>query len=132
MIIGIGNDIVSVMDIKQSITKSKRFLERTFCFSEQEYSENKPNKYQRYAGCFAVKEAVMKALGTRWNKGVQWKQIEVRHETSGKPLVELHQQAKKQAELLQVKTIHISLSHTEQYATAVAILEDNYQQIINP
>lgn len=123
MIIGIGNDVVSVMDIKQSITDGKRFLERVFCSSEQEYAENKPNKYQHYAGCFAVKEAIMKALGTGWNEGIQWKHIEVKHETSGKPLIELHHQAKKQAELLQVKTIHISLSHAEQYATAVVILE---------
>jgi phosphopantetheine--protein transferase-like protein len=60
MIVGIGNYIVSVMDIEQSSTNSKRFLERVFCSSEQEYSENKPDKYQHYAGCFAVKEAVMK------------------------------------------------------------------------
>jgi holo-[acyl-carrier protein] synthase len=123
MIIGIGNDIVSVKDIEQSIGDSKRFLERTFCPSEQEYAENKPNKYQHYAGCFAAKEAVMKALGTGWNEGIQWKQIEVKHETSGKPRIELHDQAKKQAELLQVKTIYVSLSHIEQYATAVVILE---------
>ena len=123
MIISIGNDIVSVMDIKQAVTSNKRFLERVFCSLEQEYSENKPNKYQHYAGCFAAKEAVMKALGTGWNEGIQWKHIEVKHETSGKPLVELHHQAKKQAESLQVKIIHLSLSHTEQYAAAVAILE---------
>jgi phosphopantetheinyl transferase (holo-ACP synthase) len=47
----------------------------------------------------------------------------VKHETSGKPVVELHHQAKKQAESLQVKTIYVSLSHTEQYAAAIAILE---------
>jgi holo-[acyl-carrier protein] synthase len=123
MIIGMGNDIVSVVDVKQSILGSERFLERVFCASEQEYSENKPDRYRHYAGCFAVKEAVMKALGTGWNEGVQWKQIEVRHETSGKPRVELHGQAKKRAESLQAGTIHVSLSHTEEYATAVAILE---------
>ena len=123
MIIGIGNDIVSVPDIEQSINNSWRFVERVFSQNEQDYSENKLNKYQRYAGYFAVKEAVMKALGTGWNEGVQWKHIEVKHDPSGRPQVELHQEAKKQAELLQVKTIHISLSHTEQYATAIAILE---------
>lgn len=124
MIIGIGNDIVSVMDIKQSIEDSPQFLERVFSLSEQNYSENKPNKYQHYAGCFAAKEAVMKALGTGWNEGVQWKQIEVKHEISGKPQIELHDEAKKKAESLQVKTIYISLSHTEQYATAFVILEE--------
>ena len=114
---------MSVVDIKQSITDSKRFLERVFCIAEQEYAENKPIKYQHYAGFFAAKEAVMKALGTGWNEEIQWEHIEIRHETSGKPWIELHHQAKKQAELMQVKTIHISLSHTEQYATAVVVLE---------
>jgi len=123
MIIGIGNDIVEVMDIKQSITNSERFLERVFCSSEQKYCEDKLNKYERYAGCFAAKEAVMKALGTGWNNGVQWKHIEVKHETSGKPFIELHHEAKKQADSLQALKIHLSLSHTEQYATAVVILE---------
>ena len=123
MIIGIGIDIVSVMDIKQSIIDSSRFLERVFCLSEQEYSESKANKYQHYAGCFAAKEAVMKAFATGWDEGIQWKHIEVKHETSGKPLIELHHYAKKRAESLQVKTIHISLSHTEHYATAIVTLE---------
>ena len=123
MIIGIGNDIVSVSDIEKSIISNRRFMERVFCQEEQDYAESKPNKYQRYAGCFAAKEAVMKALGTGWNEGIQWKHIEVKHESSGKPRIELHQKAKKQAELLQVNAIHISLSHIEQYATAIAILE---------
>ncbi|MCD8262984.1 MAG: 4'-phosphopantetheinyl transferase superfamily protein [Tannerellaceae bacterium] len=66
-----------------------------FCHSEQDYCESKPDKYIHYAGLFAVKEAVMKALGTGWNKGVQWKHIEIKHEISGKPWVQLHDQAKK-------------------------------------
>jgi holo-[acyl-carrier protein] synthase len=123
MIVGIGNDIVSVSDMEQSISCSKRFPERVFCPSEWEYCEKQPNRFQHYAGHFAVKEAVMKALGTGWNNGVQWSHIEVGHHLSGKPNVILHQQAKKQADVLQVKNIHITLSHTEQYATAVAILE---------
>lgn len=123
MIIGIGNDIVSVEDIKQSIISSQRFSERVFCPSELTYAESKPHKYQHYAGCFAAKEAAMKALGTGWDKSVQWKHIEVTHESTGKPKIELHSHAKKRAELLCVNTIHISLSHTEQYAIAVVILE---------
>jgi holo-[acyl-carrier protein] synthase len=62
-------------------------------------------------------------LGTGWNEGVQWKHIEIQHEASGKPKIELNDAAKEQADSLQVKIIHISLSHTEQYATAIVILE---------
>jgi holo-[acyl-carrier protein] synthase len=123
MIIGIGNDIVSVADIEQSISCSKRFSERIFCPSEREYCERQPNKFQHYAGFFAVKEAVMKALGTGWNNGVQWNHIEIGHNPAGKPEIQLHHVAKKCAELLQCKSIHISISHMNQYATAIAILE---------
>jgi holo-[acyl-carrier protein] synthase len=70
-----------------------------------------------------VKEAVMKALGIGWSNGVQWKHIEVDHNLAGKPKIQLHHVARKCAELLQCKSIHISLSHTEQYAIAVVILE---------
>ena len=123
MIVGIGNDIMSVADMERSILGGNRFVNRVFCLSEQEYCERQPNKFQRYAGHFAVKEAVMKALGTGWNSGIQWKHIEVTHKISGKPEVLLHDNAKEYAESLQVKSINVSLSHTEQYATAVAILE---------
>lgn len=123
MIVGIGNDIVAVSDIEQSIRYSPRFLERVFCKIEREYCNKQVNCYQHFAGCFAVKEAVMKALGTGWNLGIQWNHIEITHNPTGKPEVFLLHNAKKRAELLQFSSIHVSLSHTEQYAAAVAILE---------
>jgi holo-[acyl-carrier protein] synthase len=123
MLINIGYDIVLVMNIEQSLKRSTRFQERVFCLAERAYCEQRVNKYQHYAGCFAVKEAVMKALGTGWNQGVQWRHIEVGHHPSGKPNVTLHLQAKKQAELLQVNTIHVTVSHAGQYAHAFVIIE---------
>lgn len=123
MLTGIGHDIVLVVNIEKSIKRSVRFLNRVFCLSEQAYCNQKPNKYEHYAGFFAIKEAVMKALGTGWNHGIQWKHIEVGHFPSGKPCVTLHKQAKKQAEELLVDTIHVSVSHTEQYANACVIFE---------
>jgi len=124
MIIGIGNDIMSVTDIKESIKCSNRFLQRVFCLAEQEYCDRQPNKFQHFAGCFAVKEAVMKALGTGWNNGIQWNHIELTHYPSGKPDILMHYQAKKQSEILNVKRIYVSISHTEQYAAAIAVLEE--------
>jgi holo-[acyl-carrier protein] synthase len=123
MLVDIGNDIVLVTNIEKSIKRSVRFLNRVFCPLEQAYCEQKPNKYEHYAGFFAIKESVMKALGTGWSKGVQWNQIEVGHYPSGKPVVTLYKQAKKQAELRQIDTIHVSVSHTEQYANACVICE---------
>ncbi len=77
MIISIGIDIVEIEEIKKSIEKSKRFVRRVFTENEKEYCEHKIDKYPHYAARYAVKEAVMKALGTGWDKGVQWKQVEV-------------------------------------------------------
>jgi holo-[acyl-carrier protein] synthase len=77
MIISIGIDIVEIEEIRKSIENSKRFLERVFTPQEISYCEGKPNKNASYAARFAAKEAAMKALGTGWDKGVQWQQIEV-------------------------------------------------------
>ena len=123
MIVGIGNDIVSVIEIKESIECSNRFLKRVFCLSEQEYCDQRSNKFQQYAGCFAVKEAIMKALGMGWSGGIQWSDIEVKHYPSGMPKVILYHHAKKHADAMHVKNIYISVSHVEQYASAIAILE---------
>lgn len=72
-----GIDIVEIEEIKVSIKESKRFIERVFTEQEISHCESKSYKYASYAVRFAAKEAVMKALGTGWDMGVQWKQIEV-------------------------------------------------------
>lgn len=77
MVISIGIDIVEIEEIKKSIEQSKRFVQRVFTENEKEYCEHKVDKYPHYAARYAVKEAVMKALGTGWDKGVQWKLVEV-------------------------------------------------------
>ena len=79
MIISLGIDLVEIEEIKISIQKSKHFLERVFTEQEILYCEGKSNRFESYAARFAAKEAVMKALGTGWDEGVQWKQIEVFH-----------------------------------------------------
>ena len=77
MIIATGIDIVDIKEIQYAIKKSKRFVQRIFTPKELAYCENQNFKFQHFAGRFAVKEAVMKALETGWDKGVHWKQIEV-------------------------------------------------------
>ena len=72
-----GIDIIEIEEIKNSFEKSKRFRDRVFTEQEIAFCESKINKYESYAARFAAKEAVMKALSTGWDKGVQWKQIEV-------------------------------------------------------
>ena len=78
MIVGTGIDIAEVERIAHSIERfGRRFLERVFTPEEIRYCESKANKAERYAGRFAAKEAAMKAIGTGWNRGVTWHDIEV-------------------------------------------------------
>ncbi len=122
MTIGVGVDLVEIAALQKSAEQSKRFIPRVFTAGEIEYCETKPLKYQHYAARFAAKEAVMKALGTGWDKGISWKQIEVQGSLGKKPDVVLYKAAKALALELHVKNIHVSLSHSGNYAIAQVIL----------
>ena len=78
MIVGTGIDIAEVPRIAQSIERfGERFIRRIFTEGEIRYCDSKANRVERYAARFAAKEAAMKALGTGWNHGVRWRDIEV-------------------------------------------------------
>jgi len=70
-----------------------------------------------------TKEAVLKALGTGWRSGIAWTDVEVVLEPSGQPRIELHNRAAEIARELGIATVHISISHTDELATASAIAE---------
>ncbi len=117
---GIGNDITEIARIEQSIERfSERFISRIFTAKEQEYClRNRKNSAQHFAARFAAKEAVVKALGTGFRKGISWLDIEIINDANGKPTVTL---SKKILDSVGDITIMISLSHSRDYATAVAI-----------
>ena len=80
-------------------------------------------RHQRTGALFCVKEAVMKALEMGKNSGVVFKDIELQHEESGKPIVVLHGKAlEKYNNFFSGKKIEVSLSHTPEYATAIAMI----------
>jgi holo-[acyl-carrier protein] synthase len=99
------------------------FLRRVFTSQEREYCERFKNKFERYAGRFAAKEAAMKALGTGWARGVRWVDVEVVREKGGRPTMALSGEAGKVAERLGVKRIALSITHTEAQALAQVIFE---------
>jgi holo-[acyl-carrier protein] synthase len=124
MIVGMGIDIAEVKRIGAVIESQKeRFLRRVFTLDEVAYCEQFKNRYERYAGRFAVKEAAMKALGTGWSRGVRWIDLEVVRERSGRPTLALKGEAKKIAEALGVKNIAVSIAHTAEQAIAQVIFE---------
>ena len=107
----IGIDIVEVKRIERLI-KSKAFLAKVYTQQEIAYCSEKKNKAQHFAVRFATKEAVWKALG---KESVGLKDIEVKNLSNGKPVVLIKNTP--------AKNISISLTHTNNYAAAVAILK---------
>src|ERR1700687_3313495 len=125
MIVGMGIDIAEVPRIRSVIeAQRERFLRRVYTLDEVAYCEQFKNKYERYAGRFAVKEAAMKALGTGWSRGVRWVDVEVVRQRGGRPMVALKGEAKKIAERMGVKNIAVSITHTAEQAFAQVIFED--------
>jgi holo-[acyl-carrier protein] synthase len=125
LVIGLGVDIAEVPRIREAIeARGQRFLDRVFTPNEIAYCERFRNKFERYAGRFAAKEAAMKALGTGWRRGVRWVDFEVVREQSGRPTITLAGEAAKIAARLGVKRISLSITHTEAQALAQVIFED--------
>src|SRR6516164_7323582 len=125
MIIGMGIDVAEVGRIRDVIeSQTERFLRRVYTANEAAYCEQFKNKYERYAGRFAAKEAAMKALGTGWSRGVRWVDVEVVRQRGGRPKVKLHGEAGEIAGRMGVKNISLSITHTSEQAFAQVIFEN--------
>ena len=122
-IIGIGTDICAVSRMEKAIEKA-HFYERVFFEGERAYLDGKENaRSQSAAAMFAAKEAVAKALGTGFIRGIMPWTIEVTHEESGAPGVRLHGAAKERLEALGGQSVHLSLSHEGDSAMAFVVIE---------
>ena len=122
-IIGIGTDLCAVSRMERAIQK-QHFYERVFFEGERAYLEKKENaRGQSAAAMFAAKEAVSKALGTGFIRGVMPWTIEVTHDGAGRPGVRLHGDALARLEALGGKAVHLSLSHEGDMAMAFAVVE---------
>lgn len=94
MILGTGIDIVEVARINRLLEKhARRFEEKIFTPDEILYCQSKAEPGIHFAARFAVKEAVMKCLGTGMDKGIAFRDIEVIHENTGQPTIKAHGQA---------------------------------------
>ena len=126
MIVGTGIDIAEVPRIGESIERfGERFLRRVFTEEEIRYCDSKANRVERYAARFAAKEAAMKALGTGWNRGVRWRDVEVFRQPGSRPTIKFHGRAAEFAHKLGAKNIALSISHTPEHAIANVILESD-------
>jgi len=124
MIAGIGVDIVDVARVQALLDRyGERFLRRVYTEAETSYAMSGANKAERLAGRFAVKEAMMKALGTGKSQGILWRDVETLRARSGKPEVHLHGQAVRWVKLRGGGGIHVSITHDGGKAVAFVILE---------
>jgi len=126
MILGVGVDLIEVARIQHALENpriGKRVRQRVFSDGEVEYCERRKRKYESYAGRFAAKEAVMKALGRGWGRKVGWLDIEVVLAVSGEPGISLHDKASSFARELGIEHFSLSITHTESYAIAYLIAE---------
>jgi holo-[acyl-carrier protein] synthase len=122
IVVGVGTDIVEVVRIGNMIERhGELFLNRVYTDDEIRYCQRRKEYTQHYAGRWAAKEAVMKALGTGFTRGVGWRDIEICTSRSGQPLIELRGGAREISQQLGVGDMLITISHCRAYATATAI-----------
>jgi holo-[acyl-carrier protein] synthase len=118
-ILGLGNDIVEIERVRQSIDRhGLHFLNRLFTSIEQDYCYQFKNPVPHFAGRFAAKEAIVKALGTGFGAQVSWHDMEILNDAEGKPIVRFSQKVQK---LFNTPHVLVSISHASSQAIAVAI-----------
>ncbi len=121
-----GIDLVDGTRIRELLDKhGQRFLDRVFTAGEQQYSQRHRLQVERLSGRFAVKEAVMKMLGTGWQNGIAWTDIEVVNDALGRPEVKLSGKVAGLAKDLGIEQVSVSITHTSGLAVASAIALGN-------
>lgn len=116
-----GTDIIEISRIRKSIEKSgEAFLNLIYTPAEIEYCESKRNaKYCHYAGRFAAKEAIYKAISGLLDDrfGISWKNAQVINDENGNPHVEFLN-----INVAKIENIDISISHCKEYAVATVVI----------
>ncbi|HTV47642.1 MAG TPA: holo-ACP synthase [Phycisphaerae bacterium] len=123
-ILGHGVDLVEVARIAEMIERhGEHFLNRCFTATEQEYCASYKDSAPHYAGRFAAKEAIAKALGTGFRGQINWTDMEILPDTEGRPVLALKGPIREAAGEMGISHWHVSISHTMEHAMASAIAE---------
>ena len=128
-VLGIGTDITECLRIAQMIERhGELFIGRVYTPAEIEYCRSRKQATQHFAGRWAAKEAILKALGTGWRRGISWRDIEVRNSPGGRPQALLRGGTLEVAEKLGIRCVLVSISHCRSHATAYAVALDEVPQ----
>lgn len=120
MVHGIGNDIIAVKRIEGVIERhGSHFLQKIFTTKEIAYCSTYKDSARHFAGRFAAKEAIVKALGIGFREGIGWLDIEVINDEKGKPQVNFSSHVQ---EMVAPMKVLVSISHCHEYASAFAIV----------
>jgi holo-[acyl-carrier protein] synthase len=118
----VGVDLIEIERVRRSLSRYPRFRDRCFTAAEQAYCESRPNPAQSYAGRFAAKEAVGKALGFGVARAFAWTEIEVVGRP--KPSVRLSGRVAEWARRAGAGAIDLSMTHSRELASAVCVVSD--------
>ena len=120
--LGIGTDITECLRIARMIERhGEQFINRVYTSEEIRYCQQRAQSTQHFTGRWAAKEAILKALGTGWRRGISWRDVEIRNESSGRPVVAVRGGAKEVVEQRGITEGLISISHCRTHATAFAV-----------
>lgn len=121
-VLGIGSEIVECLRIAQMIERhGELFINRVYTAYEINYCHNRKQSTQHFAGRWAAKEAIFKAIGSRWRKGIRWRDLEIRNHPDGHISATFLGPAVEIIERVGVEDFMISISHCRSYATAYVL-----------
>jgi holo-[acyl-carrier protein] synthase len=123
ILVGLGTDVIEVERVRGVIERQgERFLARVFTDEERAYCAAKPHPHKHYAARFAAKEAVSKCFSTGIGAELGWRSVSIYHGERMQPLVRLDERGEALLRAVGATQVHVSLSHTETVAMAVAAL----------
>jgi holo-[acyl-carrier protein] synthase len=118
-ILGLGVDICEITRMERALARHPTMRGRVFTPAEVAYCDAKARPAESYAGRFAAREAVIKALGGYRGRG--WQEISVARASSGAPTIRLEGNAKRRADAIGATDVLISFAHERTNAVAFAV-----------
>lgn len=121
-IVGIGSDITECLRVARMVERhADAFLNRVFTPEEIRYCQGRKQVTQQYAGHWAAKEAILRALGTTWRRGIQWRDIEIVYPEPSQPTVNFIGRMREFAAERGVREMLVTIAVCHTHATAYAI-----------